>query len=99
MVGVKESLFLTCQVEEKNISINVYNSLMCRKRWLYSSRKASSGDKKNLKTDCSSLKGIFLTHKELLKIEEKNTKNHTEKWAEFMNGFTEGICNDPSANI
>lgn len=47
VVGVKESVFLTCLVEEKNISINVYNSLMCRKIWLYSSRKASSGNKKN----------------------------------------------------
>ena len=91
VVGVKESMFWTRLVEEKNISINVYDSLMCRKIWLNSSRKASSGNKKNLKTDCNSLKGIFLTHKELLKIEEKKTpktiqKNGQSLWMVLQRG-------------
>ena len=90
MVGVKESMFWTRLVEEKNISINVYNSLMCRKIWLYLSRKASSGNKKNLKTDCSSLKGIFLTHKELLKIEEKKHQKPYRKMGRVYEWFYRG---------
>lgn len=86
----KELMFLTCLAEEKILSLSVYNTLMCRKRWLYSSRKASSGNTKNFKTDCSSLKGTFLTHKELLKIEGKNTKNHTEKMGRVYEWFYRG---------
>lgn len=42
--------------------LNIYNSLMCRETCIYSSRKASSSNKKNLKTDCSNLKDLFFLY-------------------------------------